>query len=147
MQETSKAQILKPKHSSARDSSAPHVLSRIKHHVQVDVMRPTKMLLTEPIVLSLTIYTAYAYALIFSFFDSLPYVLATYYGFNAKQVGLSFLSVVIGYLLATAFTCSVREDSLQEGERGCERVASAGASVVLGAVREYVSACRPVLVS
>ena len=101
MRETSKAQILKPERSSAHNWSASHVLSRIKHHVQTGVMRPTKMLLTEPIVLSLTIYTAYAYALIFSFFDSLPYVLATYYGFNAKQVGLSFLSVVIGYLLAT----------------------------------------------
>jgi len=101
MRETSRAQILKPKRTTARNWSAGHVFGRVRHHVQTGVMRPTKMLLTEPIVLSLTIYTAYAYALIFSFFDSLPYVLVTYYGFNARQVGLSFISVIIGYLLAT----------------------------------------------
>ncbi len=101
MRETSKAQILKPKRSPVHNWSTSHILGRVRHHVQTGVMRPTKMLLTEPIVLSLTIYTAYAYALIFSFFDSLPFVLETYYGFDPRQIGLSFISVIIGYLLAT----------------------------------------------
>ena len=100
MKETSKAQILKPKRL-ARILTAAHAWERTKHHLRNGVLRPTKMLISEPIVLSLTIYTAYAYAMIFSFFGSLPYVLELDYGFDSRQVGLAFISVIIGYLLAT----------------------------------------------
>jgi MFS family permease len=99
MKETSKAQILKPKRQ-AGTLTAAHVWARTKHHFRNGVLRPSRMLITEPIVLSLTIYTAYAYAMIFSFFGSLPYVLELEYGFNSRQVGLAFLSVIIGYILA-----------------------------------------------
>lgn len=100
MTETSKAQILKPKRE-AGSFTAAHAWARTKHHLRNGVLRPTKMLMAEPIVLSLTIYTAYAYAMIFSFFGSLPYVLELDYGFDSRQIGLAFLSVIIGYLLAT----------------------------------------------
>jgi hypothetical protein len=98
--ETSKAQILKPV-KEARPWSTAHVAARIKHHVWGGLLRPVKMLFTEVIVFSLTLYTAYAYAMVFSFFDSYPYILTVDYGFDSRQVGLSFLSVIIGYLLAT----------------------------------------------
>jgi MFS family permease len=71
MEETSKAQILKPKRQPGSFTAA-HVWTRTKRHLRNGVFRPTKMLITEPIVFSLTIYTAYAYAMIFSFFGSLP---------------------------------------------------------------------------
>ena len=100
MKETSKAQILKPKRV-ARKLTVAHAWDRTKHHLRNGLVRPCKMLATEPILLSLTIYTAYAYAMIFSFFGSLPYVLEMDYGFDARQVGLAFISVVIGYVLAT----------------------------------------------
>lgn len=99
MQETSKAQILKPKREPGTLTKA-HAWARTKHHFRNGVLRPSRMLVTEPIVLSLTIYTAYAYAMIFSFFGSLPYILELEYGFNSRQVGLAFLSVIIGYCLA-----------------------------------------------
>ena len=100
MKETSKAQILKPKRQ-AGSFTAAHAWTRTKHHLRNGFLRPTKMLITEPIVLSLCLYTAYAYAMIFSFFGSLPYVLELEYGFNTRQVGLAFISVIIGYILAT----------------------------------------------
>lgn len=65
------------------------------------VARPTRMLFTEIVVASLTLYTAFAYAMIFSYFSSASYVLPRYYGFNIREVGLSFIAVIIGYLLAT----------------------------------------------
>lgn len=58
------------------------------------------MLCTEPIVISLSLYTAFAYATIFSYFGSTSYVLQRYYHFDLREVGLSFTSVIIGYLLA-----------------------------------------------
>jgi hypothetical protein len=99
MKETSKAQILKPKRQ-AGTLTASHAWTRTKHHFRNGVLRPSRMLITEPIVLSLTTYTAYAYAMIFSFFGSLPYILELEYGFDSRQVGLAFLSVIIGYVLA-----------------------------------------------
>jgi len=100
MNETSKVQILKPRRLAGTLNVA-HVWTKTKHHLRNGVLRPTKMLVTEPIVLSLTIYTAYAYAMIFSFFGSLPYVLELTYGFDSRQMGLAFISVIIGYLLAS----------------------------------------------
>ncbi|THV71743.1 putative MFS polyamine transporter [Aureobasidium pullulans] len=68
--------------------------------VLIGIKRPTKMLCTEPIVISLSLYTAFAYATVFSYFGSASYVLQRYYHFNTREVGLSFISVIIGYLLA-----------------------------------------------
>ncbi|KAI5270960.1 putative MFS polyamine transporter [Aureobasidium subglaciale] len=79
--------------------------------VLVGVKRPTKMLCTEPIVISLAIYTAFAYATVFSYFGSASYVLQRYYHFNERQVGLSFISVIIGYLLA-AFVFGIFDKTL-----------------------------------
>jgi hypothetical protein len=58
------------------------------------------MLFTEVIVFSLTLYSSYAYAMVFSFFGSFPYVLETVYGFNEKHARLALLSPIIGYFCA-----------------------------------------------
>lgn len=63
-------------------------------------VRAIKLLSRDIIVFLLTIYTAYAYAMIFSYFASFNYVLSLEYGFSLQQIGLSFLSIVIGYCLA-----------------------------------------------
>jgi MFS family permease len=110
MKETSKAQILKGVRKAGPWSMA-HVTARIKHHVWGGLVRPVRMLFTEAIVFFLSLYTAYAYAMVFSFFDSYPYILTVDYGFNSRQVGLSFISVIIGYLLAT-FLFGVFEKTL-----------------------------------
>lgn len=93
MQETSKGQILRKR---PRDVD----VIPFRESVQFSVVRPVKMLLTEPIVLTLTIYTAFAYAMIFSYFGSASYVLQLEYRFDLRKVGLSFISVIIGYLLS-----------------------------------------------
>ena len=64
------------------------------------VVRSTTMLATEAICFWLTLYTGYAYAVVFSFFASGSYVYQHDYGFDERQVGLVFLAVIIGYILA-----------------------------------------------
>ncbi|TEA19009.1 Polyamine transporter 4 [Colletotrichum sidae] len=96
MKETSKAWIL-------RKESGDHqniTFSRIAALAKGAVMRPTKMLFTEIIVSSLAVYSAFAYAMIFSYFASSSYILQRLYKFNLEEVGLSFISVIIGYFLA-----------------------------------------------
>lgn len=97
MQETSKERILR-KELEPLDRSK---IDRPFHtFLQFSVVRPVKMLCTEVIVFSLTIYTAFAYAMIFSYFGSASYVLQLEYGFNLRKVGLNFISVIIGYILS-----------------------------------------------
>lgn len=64
------------------------------------VLRSMAMLTTETIAISVTLYTGYAYAVVFSFFASATYVYSLDYDFNTRQIGLSFIGVIIGYFLA-----------------------------------------------
>lgn len=92
--ETSKSKILN-EHSKGKTSR--EILNGI---LQFAFVRVTKMLLTEVIVFSLTLYTSFTYAVVFSFFASSPYVLGTDYGFDSSLAGLSLISVIIGYFFA-----------------------------------------------
>ena len=100
MKETSKKWILRYELPNPSTSStaglAVHTISTIKFAI----FRSARMLSTEITVFSLTLYTAYAYALTFSYFASVPYVFARYYDFAKPQISLVFLSIMIGYLLA-----------------------------------------------
>ncbi|KAF6808386.1 MFS polyamine transporter [Colletotrichum plurivorum] len=96
MKETSRPWILRKELGDQQQIT----LSRIGNLALGAVTRPIKMLLTEVIVSSLAVYSAFAYAMIFSYFGSCSYVLRKYYGFDFREVGLSFISIIIGYLLA-----------------------------------------------
>lgn len=98
MGETSKDQILREADKGTRTASG-NGLARAKTAIRFAVFRAVKMLLLEPIVFFLTLYSAYAYAMIFSFFGSATYVLELDYGFTPQQVGLALISVIIGFIL------------------------------------------------
>ncbi|KAF2122418.1 putative MFS polyamine transporter [Lophiotrema nucula] len=90
MKETAKVAIVR---ETDRSSKIPTLILGA-------AIRPAKMMLTDVVIFSLSVYTAYAYAMIFSFFASAAYVLGTLYSFDRREVGLGLISVIIGYLLA-----------------------------------------------
>ena len=102
MKETSKTQILLYRASKSSNSfflpqmASPNVTQRLV----TGITRPVHMIFTEPLVACLSIYTGFAFAMLFSFFCSFPYVFAKVYGFDSKEVGLAFLSPLTGFLLA-----------------------------------------------
>ncbi|OAP61342.1 hypothetical protein AYL99_03545 [Fonsecaea erecta] len=96
MKETADFRIQRTAKHSGRFGMVQLALSTLK----AAVLRSVTMLTTEAIALSVTLYTGYAYAVVFSFFASAPYVYSLDYNFNSRQVGLSVISVVIGYCLA-----------------------------------------------
>ncbi|KAH8692076.1 putative MFS polyamine transporter [Talaromyces proteolyticus] len=96
MKETSHFQIERGAKYSGRFGIVQLALSTLK----AAVFRSMAILVTEPIALSLTLYTGYAYAMVFSFFSSATYVYSLDYDFNPRQIGLSSISVIIGYILA-----------------------------------------------
>ena len=47
-----------------------------------------------------SIYTAFAFAMIYSFFGSYNYVFQTVYNFNQESIGLTFLGILVGFFFA-----------------------------------------------
>ncbi|KIW12850.1 hypothetical protein PV08_08037 [Exophiala spinifera] len=96
MKETSGARIQHRAKHPGRFGIVGLALSTLKE----STLRSTRILTTEAIAISLTLYTGYGYAVVFSFFASAAYVFTLDYDFNSRQVGLSLMSVVIGYFVA-----------------------------------------------
>jgi len=96
MKETADFRI---EHSAKRPGRAGSVYLAFST-LKAAVSRSMTMLTTEVIALAVTLYTGYAYAVVFSFFASATYVYTVDYNFNTRQIGLSFIGVVIGYFLA-----------------------------------------------
>lgn len=63
------------------------------------MLRPYKFLVTEPIVCFLSLLSGFSDALIFTGLDSFPLVLSKW-DFTTIQVGLSFIGLLIGYVIA-----------------------------------------------
>lgn len=69
--------------------------------VTESLVRPMHLLFTEPIVLFLSLYIGFDFAVLYAFFASLPLVFQKTYGFNSHQNGLVFISLGVGTLIAT----------------------------------------------
>ena len=62
----------------------------------VTIVRPLHMLATEPIVSLLSLYVAFAFAVLFAFFGALFWVFESVYGLPPDRAGLVFLAVAGG---------------------------------------------------
>ncbi|KAK0705818.1 major facilitator superfamily domain-containing protein [Apiosordaria backusii] len=62
------------------------------------LLKPFKMLFVESIVLFMTIYMAFNFAVFYSFFAAFPYIFGPggHYSFTSGQQGLTFLSIALG---------------------------------------------------
>ena len=67
---------------------------------RVTVIEPIKMLVTDPITIGISLYLGFNFAVLFSFFISIPVVLTSTYGFTVQQVGIAFNAALAGALLA-----------------------------------------------
>ncbi|SPO03496.1 probable fluconazole resistance protein [Cephalotrichum gorgonifer] len=65
--------------------------------------RPMRLLFNEPIVLLLTIYTAFIYGLLYLFITAYPAVYQRVHGFGQGASGLPFIGLIVGQILAGIF--------------------------------------------
>ncbi|KAI8146108.1 major facilitator superfamily domain-containing protein [Fennellomyces sp. T-0311] len=72
--------------------------------VQTTLVRPFTMLITEPILLLMSLYIAIIYALLYGFFGSYPIIFGDIWGMNSGYIGLTFIGVLIGVAFALLFT-------------------------------------------
>ncbi|RSL95981.1 hypothetical protein CEP52_011719 [Fusarium oligoseptatum] len=64
------------------------------------LLRPFQLLIFEPMCLSLCIFSAILLGILYLFFGAFPLVFINVYGFNLWQVGLTFLGILVGMVLA-----------------------------------------------
>ncbi|KAL9066756.1 MAG: hypothetical protein Q9161_007345 [Pseudevernia consocians] len=65
---------------------------------------PLKMLVTEPIVIGLSLEVGFIFAVTFQWFIAIPVVLETTYKFTIQQVGIAFSAAILGASLSTAMS-------------------------------------------
>lgn len=72
--------------------------------------RPLRLLVTEPIVLLLSIYMAFIYGLLYLFLTAYPIVFQQIHGFNQGIGGLPYFGMILGMLLAGAYIVYTQTD-------------------------------------
>lgn len=68
--------------------------------IERNFSRPLRMLVSEPIILLLSLYMAFIYGLLYLFLTAYPIVFQGIYGFNAGIGGLPYFGMIIGEILA-----------------------------------------------
>ncbi|KAK3071364.1 hypothetical protein LTR53_008769 [Teratosphaeriaceae sp. CCFEE 6253] len=66
------------------------------------LIRPIQLIFMDPAIGFTAGYVALCYAIFYSFFEVFPLVFIDKYGFNLGEMGLAFLSILIGSLLSIA---------------------------------------------
>ncbi|OGE54339.1 hypothetical protein PENARI_c006G02618 [Penicillium arizonense] len=72
----------------------------VAHAIGNSLLRPFQLLFLEPMCFCLCIFAALLHGILYLFFDAFPLVFVNNHGFNLWQVGLSFLGIGIGMILA-----------------------------------------------
>ncbi|CAG8930861.1 unnamed protein product [Penicillium salamii] len=64
------------------------------------LVRPMQMMILDPAIGYTAAYAALCYAIYYSFFEVFPMVYIELYGFNVGEMGLTFLSITVGTVVA-----------------------------------------------
>ncbi|KAI5463908.1 major facilitator superfamily domain-containing protein [Mariannaea sp. PMI_226] len=66
------------------------------------LIRPMEIMMKDPAIFFVNVYTGYFYGVFYTFFEVFPLVFPVFYGFNLGQTGLTFLSCFIGVIIGLA---------------------------------------------
>ncbi|KAF2235189.1 MFS general substrate transporter [Viridothelium virens] len=105
MSETYKKQILKRRarrQGRSVSGSKRTFLQATAFFMRATLTRPVHMMMVEPIVGLFSLYVALNFATIYNFYAAFPYVFSEAYDFDLGEIGLTFLGMGIGVLLASA---------------------------------------------
>ncbi|PQE12430.1 major facilitator superfamily transporter protein [Rutstroemia sp. NJR-2017a BVV2] len=67
--------------------------------LSVALVRPMEIMLQDPSIFFVNLYTGYFYGVFYTFFEVFPLVFPPFYDFNLGQTGLAFLSCLIGVII------------------------------------------------
>lgn len=97
-------QIAKKRRKNGEDVYGPYEVIPWKERfsmkeILITWVRPFQMFVTEPIVLTLSLLSGFSDALIFMFIQSFSLVYGQW-GFGPIAIGLSFIAILVGYIIA-----------------------------------------------
>lgn len=101
MQETYKPVILK-RRALARGEPLPpkpDPKTAMRLIFTITLARPTVMLIKEPIVQAVSLYSSFAFAVLFGFFEAFPFAFSREYGFDLGKTGGCFTGIGFGLIL------------------------------------------------
>ncbi|KAL5350758.1 hypothetical protein ACLOAV_004327 [Pseudogymnoascus australis] len=83
---------------------APMELSTktIPHEIRISLYRPFQLLALEFMVLNLCVFSGFLLGILYLFFGAFPLVFGNNHGFTLSQIGLTFLGLLVGMLIALA---------------------------------------------
>jgi hypothetical protein len=98
-----KAQRLRKETGEERYHAAIEKIQRsILATVAWSTLRPFQLLVFEPMLLLLCIFSAILLGILYLFFNVIPLVFESVYAFSLQFVGLAFLGILVGELLAAS---------------------------------------------
>jgi MFS family permease len=74
----------------------------IPRTIAYSLLRPAQLLVLEPMVLCLCLFSAILLGIIYLFFGAFPLVFEGNHGFTLSQTGLSFIGLFIGFVIAAS---------------------------------------------
>lgn len=74
--------------------------------VEKYLTRPLKMLITEPVILLVSLYMSFIYGLVYALLEAYPYVFQHTYRMSIGVDGLPFIGLIIGQVMACSFIIS-----------------------------------------
>ncbi|KAI0262883.1 major facilitator superfamily domain-containing protein [Gloeopeniophorella convolvens] len=74
---------------------------KFKESLKINLTRPFRFIVTEPIVTLSAIYASITYATLYAQFSAYPIVFQQHRGFSAGQTGLAFLGIGVGVVSGT----------------------------------------------
>jgi hypothetical protein len=77
----------------------PDPKTALKLIFTITLARPIMMLLKEPIVQAVALYSSFAFAVLFGFFEAYPFAFQQEYGFALGETGLCFLGIAVGLVV------------------------------------------------
>jgi hypothetical protein len=93
----------------------------IANLLKVSFMRPTKMLISEPVVTFFTLWISFAWGILFLFFSSVVQTFGESYGFGIFQTGLVQLAITVGAVIGTLINPIQDQMYLRTADKNEER--------------------------
>lgn len=91
------------------------------HMLKVSFGRPTRMLISEPVVIFFTLWISFAWGILYLFFSSVVQTYSTNYGWSNFQTGLVQLAISVGAVIGTIINPIQDRLYLRSANRNKER--------------------------
>lgn len=114
LKETYTPVLLQEKAAEIRRVTKNWAIHAKQEEVELDIgelvhnnfLRPLRILITEPVILFVSIYMSFIYGLTYALVEAIPYVFETVYGMEAGVNALPFIALIIGQVVACIFIIS-----------------------------------------